>query len=57
MLNYVRTILEKIINKRFFPLLVEHLESIFNLIVFFFKSNSGQILIKEKTNRYQFISL
>lgn len=55
MLNYVRTILEKIINKRYFPLLVEHLESIFNLI--FFLSNSGQILIKEKTNRYQFISL
>lgn len=42
MLNYVRTILEKIINKRFFPLLVEHLESIFNLIVFFL----NRILVK-----------
>lgn len=37
--------LEKIINKRYFPLLVEHLESIFNLIVFFkieFWSNSDK---------------
>lgn len=43
MLNYVRTILEKIINKRFFPLLVEHLESIFNFFKYFFLN---RILVK-----------